>query len=408
MRISKKISILIYMFLLSGIGSGCAINSTENEKKEAADATVSKEVQQFDNQLTSLFDSLKVPGIAVLVFTKDKVLYKKEIGYANIEKRIPYTLDTVTNIASISKTFIGGSLAKAQEDGLLSLDEDINDILPFKVINPYFPNERITLKNLASHTSGIKDDDTKYINSYSAYGTKNMTLKDFLYNYLNPEGKWYSKDNFSNNKPGTSFSYSNIGSALAGYCIEARSKMTYADYVRKNIFEKLSMSSSGWDRSEFNPENIALDYSKLRVDFTNHTESMGATLEPMPAYELITYPDGGVMTTVNDLSKYLQAVMKRQDTFITAKSIDLMLQKQFNYTNIPPECKETNENIGLFWSYNGEKAWGHTGSDPGVDTSMYVNSNNVGIITFINTDDSSLDEEKYGELMSLLINCPIK
>jgi len=113
-------------------------------------------------------------------------------------------------------------LAKAQEEGLLSLDEDINDILPFKVVNPYFPNEKITLKNLASHTSGIKDDDTKYINSYSAYGAKNMTLKDFLYNYLNPEGKWYSNNNFSNKKPGTSFSYSNIGSALAGYCIEAR------------------------------------------------------------------------------------------------------------------------------------------------------------------------------------------
>ncbi|WP_286923135.1 MULTISPECIES: serine hydrolase domain-containing protein [Lysinibacillus] len=378
-----------------------AMNSTENEK-------TCKEVQQFDKQLTSLFDSLKVPGVAVLVFTKDKVLYKKEIGYANLEKKIPYTLDTVTNIASISKTFIGGSLAKAQEDGLLSLDEDINDILPFKVVNPYFPNGKITLKNLASHTSGIEDDETKYIYSYSAYGAKNMTLKDFLYSYLNPEGKWYSRDNFSNNKPGTSFSYSNIGSALAGYCIEARSKMTYADYVRKNIFEKLSMNNSGWNRSEFKLANIALNYSKLRIDFTNHTESMGATLEPMPAYELITYPDGGVMTTVNDLSKYLQAIMKRQDTFITAKSIDLMLQKQFNDTNVPPECKETDENIGLFWSYSGEKVWGHTGSDPGVDTSMYVNSNNVGLIAFINTDDSSLDGEKYEEIVNLLMNCPIK
>lgn len=378
-----------------------AMNSTENEK-------TCKEVQQFDKQLTSLFDSLKVPGVAVLVFTKDKVLYKKEIGYANLEKKIPYTLDTVTNIASISKTFIGGSLTKAQEDGLLSLDEDINDILPFKVVNPYFPNGKITLKNLASHTSGIEDDETKYIYSYSAYGAKNMTLKDFLYSYLNPEGKWYSRDNFSNNKPGTSFSYSNIGSALAGYCIEARSKMTYADYVRKNIFEKLSMNNSGWNRSEFKLANIALNYSKLRIDFTNHTESMGATLEPMPAYELITYPDGGVMTTVNDLSKYLQDIMKRQDTFITAKSIDLMLQKQFNDTNVPPECKETDENIGLFWSYSGEKVWGHTGSDPGVDTSMYVNSNNVGLIAFINTDDSSLDGEKYEEIVNLLMNCPIK
>ncbi|BAQ36463.1 hypothetical protein CBB2_3460 [Clostridium botulinum] len=48
MRISKKISILIRMFLLSGIGSGCVMNSTENEKKETANATLSKEVQQFD------------------------------------------------------------------------------------------------------------------------------------------------------------------------------------------------------------------------------------------------------------------------------------------------------------------------------------------------------------------------
>jgi len=61
---------------------------------------------------------------------------------------VPFTQDTIMNIASISKTIIGAALIRTVQDGKLSLDEDINKYLPFKVANPSFPNEPITLRHL--------------------------------------------------------------------------------------------------------------------------------------------------------------------------------------------------------------------------------------------------------------------
>jgi len=360
--------------------------------------------QQLDNELDEAFKKSEIPGMAVTIFTKDNILYKKELGYANIEKKLPFTVNTVMNIASISKTFIAVALMRAVEDGILDLDEDVNNILPFKVTNPYFSNDKITLRSLATHVSGIKDDTEIYnLDSYCGANSKEMSLKDFLYNYLSFDGKWYKKENFLNRRQCTSYEYSNIASALVAYCIEIKSKIPYSNYVRENIFKKLNMNNSGWTQNEFNSKTLALDYSKIRINFEENKYNLGLSKKALPPYKLVTYPDGGVMTSINDLSKFLLEILKKDEAeFISPKSIDLMLKKQFGESNIPNELRERNHNMGLFWKYTKSGSFGHTGDDPGVSTLMSVRENGVAVIMFMNTDVTTIGKDNLSKFYNIL------
>ena len=120
----------------------------------------------LDFKLTQAFNKTKVPGFTAIIINKNGIAYQKSLGYANSKEHIPFTTQTIENIGSVSKTFIAVALMKAIELGYFSIETNINEILPFKVINPYFQDYPITIKQLTTHTSGIIDNDSIYHKSY--------------------------------------------------------------------------------------------------------------------------------------------------------------------------------------------------------------------------------------------------
>ena len=100
----------------------------------------------------------KVPGLAGAVVKKDKVLWTGAYGWANREQKIPVSNDTLFQIASVSKPVTACAVMQLVEQGKLSLDADVNEVLPFPVRNPKHPKVPITLKHLLTHTSGISDN----------------------------------------------------------------------------------------------------------------------------------------------------------------------------------------------------------------------------------------------------------
>ncbi len=103
-------------------------------------------------------DEAGIMGLGAAIIVDKKVLWMKGYGFADKEHAVPFTSDTVMNIASISKTFTGVALIRAVQEGKLALDEDISTYLPFKISNPHHPNDKITLRQLATHTSGRGED----------------------------------------------------------------------------------------------------------------------------------------------------------------------------------------------------------------------------------------------------------
>lgn len=237
--------------------------------------------------LAKYLNKTDIPGFSVVILAKNKIVYQSGFGYANIKSKQPFTPKTIHNIGSVSKTFIAVALMKAIELNYFSLETDINEILPFKVKNPYFPNEIIRIKDLTVHTSGIADHDTIYNRSYRFRKVHDLDktleglmkerrynsdlsdtiLKGFLVAYLSPQGKLYSNKNFYNSKPGKKAGYSNVRSALAAYLIEVKSGMPFAEFSEKYLLKPLKMNQSGWFLTQKISEQNAVPYLNKQMAF---------------------------------------------------------------------------------------------------------------------------------------------
>ncbi|MBO3273363.1 serine hydrolase domain-containing protein [Hymenobacter defluvii] len=155
-------------------------------------------------------------GFEVAIVSREGTLYQHGFGVADIQGQKAYGIHTVQNIGSVSKTLVGLALLKAQELGLLTLDDPINQYLPFPVVNPAFPDVPITLRHLATHTSSIRDNDFYLRKNYYLKPGQNLTglpltvedeqtfipadsavsLPVFLQNVLTPQGTWYQPQGF--------------------------------------------------------------------------------------------------------------------------------------------------------------------------------------------------------------------
>lgn len=345
--------------------------------------------QPNDTFIAQKMDEAGIMGLGAAVIVDDKVVWMKGYGFADHRRAAPFRPDTVMNIGSISKTFTGVALMRAVQDGKLSLDDDINAHLPFRVINPHLPDEKITLRHLATHTSGLTDRWPVYRNTYH-FGDTPEPLGQFLKQYFVPGGKHYSKDNFLNKKPGSHRDYSNIGAGLAGYIVERAVGENLGTYAKKRIFTPLRMNDTAWSLSAVDPARHA----------TLYIAQDGLTT-PIQLYEGTTYPDGGIRTSVADLSKFFIALLNDGEyegaRILDKSSVAEMLRFQFTEANKPDNVDLAEHNTGIFWrtKFNVTRI-GHGGSDPGVQTEMLASlSKDIGVILFSNTSLSDEGKRQY-------------
>jgi CubicO group peptidase (beta-lactamase class C family) len=265
-------------------------------------------------------------------------------GLADISA--PYSVNTRQPIGSVSKTFIGLALAQLSVEHKIDLDADINTYLPWPVRNPRFKTQPITLRQLATHTSSIRDRPAAYRKSYVAQAAGG-DLAGYLKSYFVADGALFAADNFSRAVPGSSYDYSNIGAALAAYVIELKLAMHFERYVDESIVRVIGMQAS------FQP----------RATDAQLYKKSGAAISP---YRLLSYPDGGLIASCSDLARYVTAVVDAnaaRPSVLSKAAVQLMLTPQF--TSRPAKLPEKITNHGLFWEIRGDKI-GHTGSDPGV------------------------------------------
>ena len=321
-------------------------------------------------------------GLGAAVIVDKKVVWSKGYGYADKEKGIHYTTNTVMIAGSIAKTFTGVCMMRLVEENKLSLDEDINTYLPFKVVNPYFPGEKITLRDIATHSSSLADREPFYSDSVYIYG-KDPTepLGEFLKNYFVPGGKYYSLENFYKAKPGDYWEYSNIASSLAGYIVELKTGKKLNEYSRSLILKPLNMDHTGWFLSEIDLNNHAKLYKK-----------QGDSTITIPLYSWITYPEGGIRTSVSELSRFFIALLNegayKKTRILKKETVAEMQRFQFSSSKKPANLELSEKNEAIFWrSKMNVTKIGNGGTDQGIKTEMLTDlSREAGVILFTNTD----------------------
>ncbi|MFT3907857.1 MAG: serine hydrolase domain-containing protein [Ferruginibacter sp.] len=353
-----------------------------------------KTVQGLDDFLKSVQAGSKLPGFAVAIVKNDAVIFSGGYGFADKAKKIPYTIQTIQPIGSVSKTFIGVALMQAIDKGYFTLETPINDVLPFKVINPWFPNAVIKIRDLATHTSGLVDNNTQYEKAYAVGKKPTIELKDFLQGYYTEGGAYYDKANFGNSEPGKKYAYSNVAAALAAYIIEIKAKTSFDKFTAAGIFGPLKMADTHWFYDEAKSSKYATLY---QVD--RHNDAIYKTLlnndGSLKTYSLATYPDGALRTSVADLTKYLIEMIKGssgQSTLLTKKSFETLFQKQFAADKMPATMDPREPNKAIFWGYNRKGKVAHTGSDPGLAAFISFDPvTKVGRVLLLNTDLEGLD-----------------
>jgi CubicO group peptidase (beta-lactamase class C family) len=202
-----------------------------------------------------------------------------------------------------------------------------------------------------------------------------MTLEEFFKATFLSTGQYFSPNNFSNNKPSTVEDYSNLGSALIGYLVERITQTPFDVYCKNNIFTPLGMTKTEWRLANIPLSELAIPYSD---EITN----------PNPHYTFPDYPNGGLRTTVIDLSKFLRMVILNGSfnniQILNPSTMAAMKTLQFGSTEF---C------LSFYYdTMNGRKVLGHSGGEKGVTAEMfYDTNNNVGVMVFCNDEDAPLD-----------------
>ncbi len=362
---------------------------------------VRKNTSKIKNPSQSKFDSIdvlvenymserKIPGFTTCMVKDNKIIWHKSYGLADIPNKKLMSMDGIMNIGSVSKTFTAIAAMQLWEKGLIDLDTDINEYLGFEISNPNCPNVPITIFQILTHTSSIKDGKA-YHHSY-ACGDPTISLNDWIDNNLTPEGKYYYVgSNFGNWSPGTKDEYSNVAFGLLGLIIEKVAKQPFNDYCKENIFEPLNMNNTGWLLSEIDTSKHIRPYAYVfeedRNDilenkrlYPNESEFAVGSYAENCLYSFPNYPDGLVRTSVKELSQYLIAIMNGGEyngsRILKSETLNKMLLLQI----------EGNNSQGLCWhTFEIDSTWGHTGGDPGIATYLIFNpKNKIGIITFQN------------------------
>jgi len=361
--------------------------------------------QELTKDLEALVQEDHLVGFSVALYNEEGTLYEKGFGLANKATGEKYTSHTIQNIASISKTFIAIALLKAQELGKLDLDDPINNYMPFEVVNPYHPDEQITIRQLSSHISSIVDRGWWYgFNSYVLKEKKKPGEKKKIYfsnpdkmislgelyeNYLMKGGKNYKKKSFSKQKPGDKYEYSNIAAALGAYILEQATGEDFKTFTKKYIFDPLNMQSTGWSFDD--------------IEIAKHSRIYTKSKKPLAFYSLVTYPDGGLRTSSFDMAMYASELIKGYNGIGTLLTTDSYQEAFTGSLNELQVAGRGGDDYGVFFEVTDNNQIGHSGSDPGVTTLMYFNTQtNTGRYLQVNTEVTKKSVDNFRAIYAKL------
>ena len=381
----KTISVLSFFFILINISAGQTLLDE-----------VGKIRQKYD-----------LSGGVLVIFDRNEILKCIPFGKADIQRNIDVTDSTVFRIASISKTVTALALMQLVEQGKISMDQDISDILGYEVKNPFFPDIAITPAMLLSHTSSLNEGEA--YDSFLGLSYNNNPIPD-IRELINSRGKYYTSNQFLTNKPGTIFNYSNLGYGITGTIIEKISGLRFDVYCRENIFKPLGIDAS-YNVLDFdNFDKISVLYRKnddiwipqadnylgKKPDFTN-LESF------KPGTNGLRFgAQGGLRISGKDLAELFMVFLNKGKSdgtrIVKNRTLKKMIKPQWDYNG---ENATDNEGFFRSWGFgiqritekpasekilnNSKLMVGHSGDAYGLISNVFVDpQRKTGFVMIIN------------------------
>lgn len=284
MRISK-----ISAFILSVFALILSVNAAAAQSLDIA--------AEIDRYLTARTQLGRFNG-AVLVAKDGRVIFRKGYGFADIEKRVPYTPEARHEVASITKMFTSMAALQLRDKGKLKLEDPICNYLN-DCPEAWRP---VTIQQLMRHTSGIPDYEDK-LELFSPKHVEFMVRPDAT-DVIYANAKKLPLDF----KPGEKFHYSNTAYIVLAHVIEKVSGKSFNKFVEKNILKPAGMKDSGMFAASKPPENFAAGYSSESLGWEKILPGVSLTgghLKKVPQISLqAPAGDAALYSTVDDLYKW--------------------------------------------------------------------------------------------------------
>lgn len=277
------------LFLLTVLFSGTTLFAQETK------------FDKLDKYLENLEKNDKfMTSIAV---SKDgEIIYRKSIGYADVESQIHADHRTIYKIGSISKTYTATLVMKAVEESKLSLTQTLSDFFP-EIENA----EKITLKNLLNHQSGIfnfTNDST-----YFEWNTQPHTQAEILE---------IIKRNGSIFEPGSQTQYSNSNYVLMTFILEKVYNQTFDELLQSKITQPLGLKNT-YIGYEINPKNHE----------AHSYQFIGKWVKEPETHSSVTLGAGAIVSTAEELVKFSDALFSGK--IISEESLEKMLDMENNF-----------------------------------------------------------------------------
>lgn len=336
----------------------------------------------LDAYIQGEMNAERLPGAATVIVKDGRIVWMQAYGLADIGNAVPVRDTTLFLLASMSKLFTGTAAMQLHQGGQLTLDDDVNQHLPFTLTIPGFPTDPVTIRQLMTHTSSIQDNGN-VMDTYYDYPDPTIALSDCMQRYFSTSGAdYHAGGNFLPNAPGTVYEYSNMATALNGYVVERVSNQPFDAYCGQHIFQPLCMDKTAWFFADLDSAHIARPYQ-----FT------GGNYVPYPHYGFADYPDGQLRSNVVDLANFMIAYLNGGGfgaaSILSQASINEMWTPQVPALEAGQGLNWYQEQ--LFHTGGSTWLWGHNGGEMGASTDMYLNpANGIGICVLTNGEGSAL------------------
>lgn len=299
-----------------------------------------------------------MPGAAVGVVHKGKLVYAKGFGEADLETGAKIGPETIFHVASVSKQFTAYAIVLLAQEGKLSLDDDVRKHLPEV---PDF-GKTITIRHLIHHTSGLRDQWN--LLAMAGWQLDDVITKQHVLNLV-------TRQRDLNFEPGSAFTYCNTGYTLLAEIASRITQQPFAYWMQRNVFKQLGMTNTQfYDNQEGIVKGRA--YSFHRTPGT-----MGPT---MFSKSILSYGNVGatsLFTTINDMAKWVDNFRSPQAQAVMKQMLE---RGRITKGDTLPYA------FGLMHGkYKGLAYYGHDGADAGFRSSLlYFPKEDYGFIVLSN------------------------
>ena len=281
------------------------ISPTYGQTQATQTPDLHKAIDQVDALAAAEIAKDNIGSITIGIVSGTNLIWTKSYGYADMEKKIPATKDTVYRIGSITKQFTALMLLQLAEQGKVRLSDPVEKYFPeVNKLQGRFPNAPpITLVQLATHTSGLDrepdDEQRKYIYGPVSAWEKQLMAAIAHTSYIH--------------EPGTRYSYSNIGYAILGAALGRAAGRPYTDYIQERILSPLGMARTFFEPNDQIRPNLAKGYliegGKVDAD-TPEREHLGRGWK---------VPNGALYSTVGDMARFMAFEMGEEHANVLKK-----------------------------------------------------------------------------------------